>query len=207
MGWPSLAFQDYIPHGRQAGSVSSGGTLLKHSLDWWRTNGHPQMLLSAEMPALLHETDDALVFWVERSRLCTLTLLETPVQGIRLLLLHPEDPGHSEPSHSSTVCHSTAALTQLGCRSTPCWPQALCFEQSQVSAPIQSCPDDAMKPLPKTPSEASLLAPQASQAGIRAAGKQAGKGDRYSLMQKVLDHMEHPRKGLQHRDGHLLMPG
>lgn len=60
VGRPSLALQDYIPHGRQAGSMSCEGTLLTHSLDGWQRNGHPQMLLRAEMPALRHEVDGAL---------------------------------------------------------------------------------------------------------------------------------------------------
>lgn len=173
VGRPSLALQDYIPHGRQAGSMSGEGTLLIHSLDCWQRNGHPQMLLRTEMPALHHEADGAL------SRKGPALHLYTPGNP------SPRHPAqqlgqpapaaavssraigsrHREPSHSSTVCHSSsAALAQLSCRSIWCSPRALCPEQAQVSAPIPSSPADAMKPLPKTPSKTSppvtLLSPR-----------------------------------------------
>lgn len=220
LGRPSSAFQDYIPHGRQAGSA---GTLLTHSLDGWRRNRHPQMLLRAEMPALRHGMDGAL------SR-----------KGPALHLYTPGNPSLRDPAQRRGQPAPAAAVSPraIGSQASRAIPQlhhvpfrrrrprpaqlqirlvlarALILEQTQVSAPIRSSPADAMKPLPEALPEASppagipsLLAPWASREGSGGAGRQAGKGDSLALMQKALDHTEHPHEGLQHPRQHTPVPG
>lgn len=220
MGRPSSAFQDYIPHGRQAGSA---GTLLTHSLDGWRRNRHPQMLLRAEMPALRHGMDGAL------SR-----------KGPALHLYTPGNPSLRDPVQrrgqpAPAAAVSPRAISSQASRAIPqlhhvpfhrrrprpaqlqihlVLARALIPEQTQVPAPIQSSPADAMKPLPEALPEASppagipsLLAPWASREGSGGAGRQAGKGDSLALMQKALDHTEHPCEGPQHPQQHTPVPG